>query len=296
MFNFLNEYPLWLESIIIGSILMVVVIFFGILIPLIKPTIKKKSMVYLYSFSTGYFIVLALFGLLQESFIDLKHETVGMSKYLSSFIVIIVLISGVTIGMGGGLVFRFLITRKNPELHLNHSSHSHADSIFNISDIDNPKSKWVGILLLLSHRIVAGLTLGLLVYNFKYHQAYNAFNLGLIIAFVLHLIPEILIIYYRQREANVGKWIAIINGILFKFLLIILIIIGAYLGEALNSQFWIIPLLLAISAGAMSFAALFEFIPEILHVRNDSGSVWYKISITLISSFLIAIALLTLGA
>ncbi len=295
MLTFLNHYPLWLESIIIGSILMGIVIIFGVLVPLFKPTIKKQSIIYLYSFSTGYFIVLALFGLLREALHDLENGANTIGEIARSAIIISVLSSGIIIGMGSGLLFRYLIVRKQPEIHKNHHAHSHPDVIFSSTEIDNPKSKWIGILLLLSHRIVAGLTLGILVFNFRNNMADNAFTTGIILAFIFHLIPEVLIVYYRQREAGVKMWTAIFNGIVFKFILIILIIIGAYLAQWFDAQFWIIPLLLSISAGAVSFAALFEFIPEILHVETQSKKVWYLISATLIMSFVIAIALITIG-
>lgn len=298
MLAFLNNYPLWLESIIIGSILMGIVIIFGILIPLFKPIIKKESMIYLYSFSTGYFIVLALFGLLRDALGNIDYGTRNMTPTIRSIIIISILSFGIIIGMSTGLLFRYLIIRKQPEIHDNHYGHSHSDVIFSSNEIDHPKSKWIGVLLLLSHRVVAGLTLGILVFNFKYkyEEHIDTFTIGVIIAFIFHLIPEVLIVYYRQREAGVKMWSAILNGIVFKFILIILIIIGAYLANILKVQYWIIPLLLSISAGAISFAALFEFIPEILHVESQSKKVWYLISITLIMSFAIAIALITIGA
>ena len=100
MFNFLKQYALWEQALVVGSILMVVVIFFGILIPVLKPRIKRKSMVYLYSFSTGYFIVLALFGLLREAMGTLTDNTVSYSHSIQNIIIISVLVSGIAIGMG----------------------------------------------------------------------------------------------------------------------------------------------------------------------------------------------------
>jgi hypothetical protein len=123
---------------------MLVVIVFGILIPIIKPTIKKESIVYLYAFSTGYFIVLALFGLLREALENIEEGVQLLaknSKSLATFIVILILVLGVGIGMGGGLILRYIMTKNHPELHNDHSAHGHPDTIFSASEITNKKSK-----------------------------------------------------------------------------------------------------------------------------------------------------------
>ena len=297
MFNFLKHYALWQQALVVGSILMVVVIIFGILIPVLKPKIKKKSMVYLYSFSTGYFIVLALFGLLREAMNTLTDNTKSHSHSIQNIIIISVLVSGILIGMGGGLLFRFVLSKSSGELHIKHEDHSHSDHIFNVSDIDNPRGKWVAILLLLSHRLVAGATLGLLVYNINIGDGSvinETFNVGIILAFILHLVPEVLIIYYRQREAAISQWRAIVNGLLFKFTMIALIVIGAYLGSWISTVYWLMPLFLTTSAAAMSFAAIFELTPEVLDNKEFLNNNWYKIAFTLISSFVIAVAILTI--
>ena len=296
MFSFLKDYALWQQALVVGSILMVIVIFFGVLIPVLKPKIKRKSMVYLYSFSTGYFIVLAIFGLLREASHTLTDKTEGLSVAVQNTIIIAVMTCGVVIGMGGGLLFRFILAKSSDELHLDHGDHSHSDHIFNVADIDHPRSKWVAILLLLSHRLVGGVTLGLLVYNINLGSSAigETFNLGIILAFILHLIPEVLIIYYRQREAGISQIRAIINGLLFKFMMIALIVIGAYLGEWISAVYWLIPLFLATSAGAMSFAAIFELTPEVLDNKEFLNHNWYKISFALMASFTIAIGILTL--
>jgi hypothetical protein len=39
---------------------------YGLLLPVIKPTISRKSTMYLYAFSSGFFIILAIFGFYAE--------------------------------------------------------------------------------------------------------------------------------------------------------------------------------------------------------------------------------------
>ena len=138
--------------------------------------------------------------------------------------------------------------------------------------------------------------MGLLVYNINMGNTLigEAFNVGIILAFIFHLVPEVLIIYYRQREAGISQWRAITNGLLFKFTMIALIVIGAYLGSWISAVYWLIPLFLTISAGAMSFAAIFELTPEVLDNKEFFHDNWYKIAFTLISSFLIAVSILTI--
>jgi len=87
--------------------------------------------------------------------------------------------------------------------------------------------------MLLSHRLIDGLVLGLSVYQLTTNGV-NKANLALIITFNIHLLLEVVIVYYRQIQYGEKKS----KAILFNFITLILIIpimfLGAFIGKFLN--------------------------------------------------------------
>jgi zinc transporter ZupT len=52
---------------IVSAIVIFIPWLYGLLLPIVKPTISKKSTMYLYAFSSGFFVVLAIFGFFAEA-------------------------------------------------------------------------------------------------------------------------------------------------------------------------------------------------------------------------------------
>jgi hypothetical protein len=83
-------------------------------------------------------------------------------------------------------------------------NHDHSHLIYNMNDV-NPKSKVFALILLMSHRIPGGLIIGFLISNIQHHGQVSTVDIIFLVTFILHIIPEELILYYRQMEMGVKK-------------------------------------------------------------------------------------------
>ncbi len=262
---------------IVSSIVILIPWLYGLLLPIIKPTISKRTTMYLYSFSTGFFIILAIFGFYAEA----KEE---LTVYMEGNHFSQGAIWGINIGVIGGGAFlvlglsilaKLLIAKKiskKEELALE-SNHDHSHLIYNMNDV-NPKSKMLALILLLSHRIPGGLIIGFLISNIQHEGTVSAIDIVFLITFILHIIPEELILYYRQMEMGVKKWTAARNSFLGTLLLVPFIFIGAYASEYISSNVIFVSFLKVCVGSLILFSALVEFFPEFLHNKMDAKT-WY---------------------
>ncbi len=268
---------------IVSSIVIAIPWLYGLLLPIIKPTISKKTTMYLYAFSSGFFIILAIFGFYAEA----KEE---LTVYLENNHFSQGAIWGINIGIIGGgaflvlgfsILIKFLIAKKISKKHDSglESEHNHSHLIYNINDVD-PKSKMLALILLLSHRIPGGLIIGFLIANIQHQGTVSAVDIVFLITFILHIIPEELILYYRQMEMGVKKWTAARNSFLGTLLLVPFIFIGAYASQSISSNVILISFLKVCVGSLILFSALVEFFPEFLHNKMDAKT-WY-ITITLL--------------
>lgn len=262
---------------IVSSIVLVIPWLYGLILPILKPTISKKTTMYLYAFSSGFFIILAIFGFYAEA----KEE---LTTYLEALHYNQGAIWGINIGIIGGgsflvlslsILIKFLIGRKVSikEENALESHHDHANLIYNINDV-NPKSKALAILLLLSHRIPGGLIIGFLIANIQKNNQVSVVDIVFLVTFILHIIPEELVLYYRQMEMGINKWRAAFNSFLGTFLLVPFILIGAYSSDFFINNVILISFLKVCVGSLILFSALVEFIPEFLHNKMDAKT-WY---------------------
>ena len=262
---------------IVSSIVIIIPWIYGLLLPIIKPTISKKATMYLYAFSSGFFIILAIFGFYAEAkeelTIHLEHE--HFNQYAIWGINIAVIGGGAFLILGLSILVKFLIAKKisNKEESALESNHDHSNLIYNLNDV-NPKSKILALILLLSHRIPGGLIIGFLISNIQHNGSVNPIDIMFLVTFILHIIPEELILYYRQMQMGVNKWRAAFNSFLGTLLLVPFIFIGAYSANYLNDNVILISFLKVCVGSLILFSALVEFIPEFLH-NEMNAKTWY---------------------
>ncbi|UWD34104.1 ZIP family metal transporter [Mesomycoplasma molare] len=282
-FNGNIDLAILVNLIIYISILLVIPISIVLLIAKIKPTIKKSTNIYLYALSAGMLLIIGTVGFLRESYEVLErniHEQAYLADFLEAnelneqFLVLLIVGSGSFIGISSIFVVRYFFVRffGVSESHQNHDEHGHHDHIVNFADIDNPKSAWLAILLLLSHRTIDGFILGATVAKMSSGEP---LNIGLIVTFNIHIIIEILIVYYRQVQYGQTIKKAVIYNLITTLLLVPIMTIGAFINRFLNSVWWLLPLINSSGGSILTFVVVIELTPEFIHLRNRTKKEWY---------------------
>ncbi|MDE5651556.1 MAG: ZIP family metal transporter [Ureaplasma sp.] len=274
--------------------------------------IKKEWKVYLYAFTAGLLIILGTVGFINEAIMHSKenfvndlagehtHEALSVINTLQ---IIGVVAGGAIIGTTITILSRYIFTKivhkktnagleKGLCIHESHMSHNHNDFIFNESDIDNRKQKWLPVLLLCAHRLIDGIALGFMA-NTGTNTIAGFENWGMIIIFIVHLIPTTLVIYLIQLDVqNNRRWKALFISILLLFIMIPFTILGGFLINNIQSIWWLMPLFYSISGTLMTLGGILEVIPEFIHMRNAKISEWIWIVVWLSSAIILSIVLL----
>ncbi len=253
-------------------------ILFGLLLPTLKPKISKTTSKYLYAFSSGFFLIMATVLFigeskthLQEHFKQVIHNDVG-AKAITGALIAGIVLGGLLISLGVKYLFGRNHGHKNHQQE-NHEHHDHDDIVFNINDY-NPKSKAFAIFFLLSHRLPDGLIIGLLCSQIA-REGISPTNIIFLVSFIIHVIPEELIIYYRQIEMGITRKKAMLNSLIATTIIIPLIIVGAIIGWFSLENELAIHIVQLIAASFLLFISIIEFVPEFLHDIKDNGKNWY---------------------
>lgn len=273
--------------------------------------IKKEWKVYLYAFTAGLLIILGTVGFINEAIMHAKenfaNETIVHSHESLSVVdtlqIIGVVAGGAIIGTAIVILSRYFFTRivqkrtnngleKDICIHESHTSHNHNDFIFNESDIDNKKQKWLPVFLLCAHRLIDGIALGFMA-NTGTNAIAGFENWGMIIIFVIHLVPTTLVIYLIQLDVqNNRRWKALFISILLLMIMIPFTILGGFLINNIQAIWWLMPLFYAISGTLMTLGGILEVIPEFIHMRNAKISEWIWIVVWLSAAIILSIILL----
>lgn len=289
------EIAIAINLLIYSLLLLVVPSIFILVVSLIKPKIKEKSSFYLYAFSSAVFIMIGTLGLLKESFDDTASfvETNHYEPVASQFITIGIIAGGAILGLTIAILFRFVFLKRVGEVHSMHDHHSHSDHIVNVNDIDHPRAAWLVIFLILSHRTIDGFVLGGSVAKITEGDP-NAINLGLIITFNLHILIEVLIIYYRQVQFGQTRKKAFLYNFYTLLAIIPIMFIGAYVNKYLDLLGgWILPLANASGGTIITFVAIIDLVPEFLHNKKMIAKEWYKLIIIFGLGIVFALILLS---
>ncbi|WP_457961969.1 hypothetical protein [Candidatus Mycoplasma pogonae] len=262
---------------LVGPIILITLISF------LKPRIKKSSNIYLYAFSAGMLILIGTVGFMGEAYQKVESFVHNPSTGLDSFvhqnpnwggqlIAAGVVGGGALIGLSVIFIVRYFFVRFFGETHSDHHEHDHHDQMINMTDVDNPKSAWLAILLLLSHRTIDGFVLGSTISKLARGES---LNVGLIVTFNLHIVIEILIIYYRQIQYGQTIKKAVIYNLLTTFLLLPIMLVGAFLHQYIESVGLLLPIINAGGGAVLTFVAVIELVPEFIHLRKGSKRHWY---------------------
>ncbi|MBU4691174.1 ZIP family metal transporter [Mycoplasma zalophi] len=303
-FNNNLELTILINLLIYSFILLAAPVVVSLVLSAIKPKFSKHKMIYLYAFSTGMFLIIGSAGFIKEAVLSLETwlHTSGENGGLiltngdvtkeQLYMAVIVGISAL-IGLTLVILWRYISIKKHKgHIHESHEEHGHSDHIISFTDIDNPKAAWIAILMLLIHRIIDGLVLGLSVYQMTSINYTNP-NIGLIVTFNIHILVENIIIYYRQTQYGQTKWKAIRYNLYTMLLIIPILFFGAFLGKYLDYQKWVIPSLQIIGGVIIVFTAIFELVPEFIHNRNSSVKVLYTTFAYFATSVILTLVMLS---
>ncbi|MBN0970759.1 ZIP family metal transporter [Mycoplasma phocoeninasale] len=251
---------------------------------------SNKGNIYLYAFSAGMFLMIGSVGFLQEAFTRMKnnHNLFNSDLEFNIWTAIIIGLSsliGLSMVILGRFLFVKIVKKSNVNIHNDHAEHSHSDHLISIKDVDNPKAAWLAIIMILSHRIIDGIFIGYSIYSLTLRGIGYRSAIPLLISFNIHIVIEVIIVYYRQIQYGEKKGKAILYNFLTFLLIIPFMFIGAFLGRQFDLTKWVTPALFAMGGSIIVFMSVFELIPEFIHARNQSSKILY----TTFSIFALAI-------
>ncbi|OAB48994.1 ZIP family metal transporter [Mycoplasmopsis gallinarum] len=292
-------------TLLVSLIILTIPILISLIFPLItKGRLSKKTTVLIYAFVTGFFICMALFGFARESLETVTtrgfsdKNLINAPKWQLYLVNITIVGGGIALGLSIAYGLRKLgtIISKNKNLindpeasafiHSHELSHDndhihYAHGIapdhsvkrpYKVDNASRAENKVLALLLLLTHRIPAGILIGYSLNAFFVSSnslQFGGLSLAFMISFILHLIPEQIIFYYRQREMGISRLKASLWTIGSLLLFFPLMLIGIYLGKYLNEYWYLNALISAIVAGIFLFTAVVEFLPEFYHSHHD---------------------------
>ena len=283
---------------VISAFVIGVPLIYGICLPIFKPRISPRAYKYLYAFSSGFFIMMSTVLFigeskthLEEEFITIFSDNIVLAKTITGIMITSLILVGLLFSLG--LKYFFAKHFKGKAINSeNETKHDHDELIFNLND-HNPKSKAFAIFFLLSHRIPDGLIIGTLATQIAKSGDINPVNIIFLCSFLIHIIPEELIIYYRQIQMNIPVKKATINSLIAVCSIIPLIVLGSVITWfSLNNEF-AIHVVQLIAASFLLFISIVEFIPEFIHDVKTNGKEWYIIILIWIIGIAIGIFVLS---
>ncbi|MDE5599337.1 MAG: ZIP family metal transporter [Ureaplasma sp.] len=265
---------------------------------LFKVKLNKIVKVFLYAFATGIVLILGSVGFIGEAIETLNqhYEAKEDHSAIPTLVKMGVVVGGAILGCILLVSIRLLSLRKNSELHKHHEFHDHNDHITNYSDIDNKHAnKTIAIILLMSHRIIDGLSLGFMASTTSETPQIAQFeSWGMIITFIIHLIPMSIVIYFVQLDINGNRAKSLGYSVLMLVITVPFVFAGAYTAEYLNEEptFWIMPFLFSVSGIIMVILAIIELLPEFIDNKGMTTKQWYLSLLCLIAGLVLGILLL----
>ncbi|WP_029513396.1 ZIP family metal transporter [Mycoplasmopsis primatum] len=279
---------------IVLSIIVIVPFLVNLVFAFTKEKLNKKGTVLLYAFMCGFFITMALFGFLKES---LEISSVNNNAIYNENIKIygwniLVVVGGLALGLCFAWLVRFLIRlsisnkiskdktarlflHSHDIAHDHHNDQEHEHQIAPNHDIQNahvtenkPGYKIVAILLLLLHRIPEGFLIGFIISGIE-NKGITSTSFAFLISLILHLIPEQIIFYYRQREMGWSRAKALTISTLCLLLFLPAMIIGAYSGHHIYGIWQLRAVVQSFIGGVFIFLSILEFLPEFYHAHHD---------------------------
>lgn len=255
---------------------------------LIKKQISLKVTMYLYAFASGMLLILATFGILRESYVELTAKIGENSLYLVGIIG-----GGVLLGLMFSVLLKTLIfhkiTKKNKSCH---DGTTFKCCVVGVDSLLKYSGKLSSIFLISCHKIIDGLSLGILVANSETLLGWT--NIGILILFLIHDIPLIIIAFFLQRERQVKKSKIFLFVTITQAFAIPFIFVGSFLSIQIasnNNIAIILPFIEAVIGGMILFSTIFDLIPEFVHNNHLCNKHWYITSFWLSFGLVSAIVL-----
>lgn len=295
------------------------------ILALFKIKINPRNSMYLYAFTSGLMILLGTVGLIGEGVEHLKeyynnHGEGGSTSPINVLVIVSVLIGGALFGMGIVFLTRYLILKKErlekriskDELKLNKIELNncidgicqHSEAIYNYRDIQKREArlkksnKSIAIILMLSHRLVDGISLGVFAPIGNLNEIAAFANWGIIIVFIIHLIPSSMVIYLTQLDIYNSRLKAYLYSLGLLLIFVPFVYIGAFMSYGVGLEgdgtFWIMPFLFTTSGTILLLMSILELIPEFIDNRNMCKKQWTITILCLTAGIVLAIALLAI--
>ncbi|NQZ65924.1 MAG: hypothetical protein HRT99_01750 [Mycoplasmatales bacterium] len=306
--EWLTQYNIWIQGLILSAVIVSTLITTVTILFLFKIKMPKERLRYVYSFASGFLIVTAIVGQWVTARHNLTEHWENFNKSNSdpdptmgqTLISILILIVGSLVGSIMAYSLKKLSGHSHhhqPDAHSGHSHHnhsSHLDVLSLKSEIMHEskvhKEKTPVIWMILAHRVPAGLLLGILLVNFNNGGEYS---LAALFVFILHTIPDMMIVYFARIKAGYSRKNSLVFSILVKLILIPFILIGiaasTYIDVDSQAWFWVIPLLLSMAGVIMLWGAIFELAPIFIHVKTNKDT--YKLIFTFILGLTLSMAI-----
>ncbi len=309
--EWLTEMNIWIQGLILSSIIVATLIITVTILYLFKVKMPLERLRYVYAFASGFLIVTAIVG----QWVTSRHNMIEHWEAINpkmpggehsdpttsqTFISITIFVVGSFIGTLIAYSLKKLSGHSHEhqigshEGHDHHKRSTHADALSSREEIMHEakvhKEKTPVIWMILAHRVPAGLLLGILLVNFNNGGEYS---LASLIVFILHTIPDMMIVYFARIKAGYSRKQSLIFSILVKLILVPFILLGiatsAYIEISSEVWFWVIPLLLSIAGVIMVWGAIFELAPIFIHIKTNKDT--YKIIFTFILGLTLSMAI-----
>ncbi len=288
------------NSLFIGTLVVALPTLFTIIFSWFRFDKFKSTSIYISSFMASMMIILATFGFMREAFLGLdgghvhEHHNLLSSDHdhsgsYSLGIIVAIIMGGCIGGLLISILTRLVVSKFAKETHINHHHHNHSDILYNTNDIETKSSFVVVIWSLLAHKIVAGLSLAMTVYDSNSLWGFE--NLGMIIILIVHMIPESIMIFHKANEIFKSKTKALMLSFGLQFVIIIFMIIGIFIFNALTTTNWVMPFLYALAGASMMFSSIFDLVPEFIHNKNMSKKQWFLTIIVFSLGLLFGVAM-----
>ena len=312
--EWLTQYNIYVQGLILSSVIIATLVATVSVLYVFNIKMPKQRLRYIYAFASGFLIVTAIVGQWVTARANITNHWEGVGRkrlnipngieadidptVSQTIIGIVILLAGTLLGtlMAYGLKKATTHNHDHPEgQHKghNHDKHTHPDALSSrevvLHESKVHKEKAPVIWMILAHRVPAGLLLGILLVNFNNGGEYS---LAALLVFILHTIPDMMIVYYARIKAGYSRKNSFVFSILVKLIFIPFIILGiatsTYIGNE-SSAWWIIPTLLSIAGVVMLWGAIFELAPTFMHVKTNKDT--YKIIFTFILGLSLSMAI-----
>lgn len=259
---------LLISSIIIFSSLLLTVPFL-----FIKKQISSKWKMHLYSFTSGITIILATFGFLRESYHLLEnHFILNKTNDLEKVsLIIVIIVSGVLMSAIFYLFIEWLSSKRLKKTA--QCNHNHVEHILNLTNDHEHINASIAISALLIHKLIDGLSLGFLISTNNQLFIFN--NVGLIVSFLIHMLPILIISNFFQLDLKIKKIKIVINTLLISLFMVLFTFVGTFTGYFTINIYWLLPFLFSMSGGILVLMSIMELVPEFIKNRSAKAKTWY---------------------